>query len=162
MCHISCYVLAWTILGKLVAVMEVCVQGVPVGFVESLHMVVHGRCQISVGCYQMYLQNIKRSLSSVLAIYVNIHLLVFVKSVQHITILHIFYCAFLLKYFSVNHNFLRIPHCMKIFTEFNLAIWPRLVKFTELNIGEFWFLNSSYISYHWDILKNQMLSGIWI
>ena len=106
MCHISCYVLAWTILGKLVAVMEVCVQGVPVGFVESLHMVVHGRCQISVGCYQMYLQNIKRSLSSVLAIYVNIHLLVFVKSVQHITILHIFYCAFLLKYFSVNHNFL--------------------------------------------------------
>ena len=42
---------------------------------------------------------------------------------------------------------------MKIFTEFNLAIWLRMVKFTELNISEFWFLNSNFICYHWDILK---------
>ena len=29
------------------------------------------------------------------------------------------------------------PYRMKIYTEFNLATWLRLVKFTELNISEF-------------------------
>ena len=34
---------------------------------------------------------------------------------------------------------------MKIPTEFNLVTWLRLVKFTELNISEFGFLNFNYI-----------------
>ena len=50
--------------------------------------------------------------------------------------------------------------CMKMCTKFNLAPWPRMVKFTELNISEFWFLNFSYISHHWIILKSTVISGI--
>ena len=46
-----------------------------------------------------------------------------------------------------------ISYRMKIYTEFNLDTWLRLVKFTELNISKFWVLNSNYISYHWEILK---------
>ena len=32
-----------------------------------------------------------------------------------------------------------IPYAyrMKIYTEFNLATWPKMVKFTELNISKF-------------------------
>ena len=30
-----------------------------------------------------------------------------------------------------------IPYRMKLYTEFNLATWLRLVKFTDLNISEF-------------------------
>ena len=30
-----------------------------------------------------------------------------------------------------------VPYRMKIYTEFNLATWLKLVKFTELNISEF-------------------------
>ena len=30
-----------------------------------------------------------------------------------------------------------IPYRMKIYTEFNLATWLRLVKFMEINISEF-------------------------
>ena len=47
---------------------------------------------------------------------------------------------------------------MKIYTEFNLATWLRLVKFTELNIGKFWLLNFNYIGYHWEISKNKIIS----
>ena len=82
--------------------MEVCVQGVPEGFVESLHMVVHGRCQISVGCYQMYLQNIKRSLSSVLAIYVNKYSFTSFceKCVTHHNFAYFLLCIFVEIFFS--------------------------------------------------------------
>ena len=41
-----------------------------------------------------------------------------------------------------------IPYRMKIYTEFNLATLPRMVKFKELNVSEFLFLNFSYISHH--------------
>ena len=45
--------------------------------------------------------------------------------------------------------------------EFNLATWLKLViKFTELNISEFQFLNFGYISYHREISKNIMMRGI--
>ena len=37
----------------------------------------------------------------------------------------------------IHHYYFYIPYGMKIFTEFNLAIWLRMVKFTELNISEF-------------------------
>ena len=36
---------------------------------------------------------------------------------------------------------------MKIYTEFNLATLPRMVKFMELNISEFQFLNFGYTLY---------------
>ena len=42
---------------------------------------------------------------------------------------------------------------MKLYTEFNLVTWLRLVKFTELNIYLFWFLNFNYRSCHWEIYK---------
>ena len=41
-----------------------------------------------------------------------------------------------------------IPYRMKIYMEFNLAILQRIVKFTELNIIEFRFLNYNYICLH--------------
>ena len=44
----------------------------------------------------------------------------------------------------------------------NLDIWLKLVKLTELNISEFWFLNFNYISDHWEISKNIIISGIQI
>ena len=49
---------------------------------------------------------------------------------------------------------------MKICTEFHKATWLRLVKFMELNISEFWFLNFNYRSYHWQFSENKMISGI--
>ena len=42
---------------------------------------------------------------------------------------------------------------MKIYEEFNLATWLRIVKLTELNISEFWFLNFNNIGYHLEIPK---------
>ena len=55
----------------------------------------------------------------------------------------------------------QIPWRMKIYTEFDLATWPRLLKFTELNISSLWLLNFDYnISYHWQISKNKIISGI--
>ena len=53
-----------------------------------------------------------------------------------------------------------VPYRMKIYTEFNSATWLRLVKFTELNISEFWFLNFNYICYHLEISKGKIISGI--
>ena len=47
---------------------------------------------------------------------------------------------------------------MKICTKINLATWLRLVKFNELNISKLWFLNSKYISCHWGISKNKIIS----
>ena len=58
---------------------------------------------------------------------------------------------------STNSN---LPCRMKIYTEFNFANWLRLVKFLELNISKFWFLNFNYISYHLEISKNKIISGI--
>ena len=49
---------------------------------------------------------------------------------------------------------------MKVNTEFNLATLPRIVKFSESNISEFWFLNFSNISHHWKILKNLWLAEL--
>ena len=46
----------------------------------------------------------------------------------------------MLYYSYLFHSNVRLPYWMKIFTEFNLAIWLRMVKFMELNISEFWFL----------------------
>ena len=37
----------------------------------------------------------------------------------------------------VNKIYIDIPYRMKIYTEFNLVTWLRLVKFTGLNITEF-------------------------
>ena len=51
-----------------------------------------------------------------------------------------------------------IPNRMKIFTEFNLAIWPRMVKIIELNIGKFWFVILCYVNHRWKILKNLRIS----
>ena len=42
---------------------------------------------------------------------------------------------------------------MKLYTEFNLVTWLRLVKFTELNINLFRLLNFNYRSCHWEIYK---------
>ena len=53
-----------------------------------------------------------------------------------------------------------LPYRMKIYTEFNLATWLRLLKFTELNISEYLFLNLNYICYHWVTPKNIIISGI--
>ena len=41
-----------------------------------------------------------------------------------------------------------IPYRMKIYTEYNLAPYLRFVKFMELNINDFSFLNFNSISYH--------------
>ena len=60
----------------------------------------------------------------------------------------------------VNYSYSPILYRWKIYTEFNLATWLRLVNFTELNISEFWFLNFNYISYHWDSLNNLIIRGI--
>ena len=49
---------------------------------------------------------------------------------------------------------------MKIYAEFNLVSWLRLIKFTEINISEFLFLNFNYKSYHLEVPKNPIISGI--
>ena len=55
---------------------------------------------------------------------------------------------------------LHIRYRMKINTEFNLESWLRLVKFMEFNINEFWF--HVFDSYHWEIPKNIIMSGIYV
>ena len=46
-----------------------------------------------------------------------------------------------------------VPYRMIIYRAFNLATWLRVVKSTESNISEFWFLNFNHkISYHWEIV----------
>ena len=45
-----------------------------------------------------------------------------------------------------------LPHSLQdenYTLEFNLAIWLGLVKFMELIISEFCYLNFNYIRYHW-------------
>ena len=37
---------------------------------------------------------------------------------------------------------------MKIYMDFNLVTWLRNVNFTDLNIGEFSYLNFCYMIYH--------------
>ena len=41
-----------------------------------------------------------------------------------------------------------LPYRLTLYTEFNLATWPRMVKFTDLSNGEFRFLDFKYISSH--------------
>ena len=55
---------------------------------------------------------------------------------------------------------LNVPYWMKIFMELNFAIWVRMVKFTELNIREFIFLNSNYKSKHWNNKQNINLANL--
>ena len=43
---------------------------------------------------------------------------------------------------SVQQN-LNEPYKMKIYTEYNIVTWPRIVKFTVLNIIEIQFVNVS-------------------
>ena len=49
---------------------------------------------------------------------------------------------------------------MKIYMEFHLATWLRIVNFAELKISEFLFWNDFYISYDWKSFKNLKTSGI--
>ena len=70
---------------------------------------------------------------------------------------------FCLKYTKIKiriiylYVYIPILYRMKIYTykyvypDFNSAAWLRLVKFKELNISKYWFLNFSHISYHWEI-----------
>ena len=44
-----------------------------------------------------------------------------------------------------------ICHRMKIYREFNLVTWLRLVNFMELNISEFCFLYVNYVNYHYHL-----------
>ena len=58
-----------------------------------------------------------------------------------------------------------IPYRIKIYTKFNLATGLRLVKFTELNISEFLFMNFNYLIYKLssrEIPKDIIKSRIWI
>ena len=53
-------------------------------------------------------------------------------------------------YFTCRIEYMKIiivllPYRLKLYTEFNLATWPRMDKFTELSIREFRFLDDKYI-----------------
>ena len=48
---------------------------------------------------------------------------------------------------------------LKLYTEFNLATWARMVNLTELSIREFQFLDVKSISYHGKILKKLIIHG---
>ena len=55
-------------------------------------------------------------------------------------------------YFTCRIEYMKIiivllPYRLKLYTEFNLATWPRMVKFTELSIREFRFLDVKYICF---------------
>ena len=49
---------------------------------------------------------------------------------------------------------------MKVYAQLNLATWPKLVRFRELNISEFWLFKINYISYYWEISKNIIVSEL--
>ena len=51
-----------------------------------------------------------------------------------------------------------IPYRMKIITymELSLVSWRGMVKFAELYISEFWFVNINFMSYYFRDFKNLM------
>ena len=57
--------------------------------------------------------------------------------------------------YSTNHTLYR----MKMYTEFSLATWLRMVKFTESNISEFLSLNFNYKSCNWKIREILIITG---
>ena len=66
----------------------------------------------------------------------------------------------LLKIFRCAWYFCCVHCMMKIYTDFNVTTWLRVVKFTKLNISDFRFLYFNYIGYHWAISKSIIISGI--
>ena len=53
-----------------------------------------------------------------------------------------------------------VRYWMKIYTEFNIANWLRMLIFAGWNICEFAFLKIDYLNYHCRVCENLIVSGM--